>query len=511
MKAASKPASQPNPEELRARIEAFVRACREPAVHEPGDKIIPLEDGRWDLSVQGGFVVLHAWSAETSLVRRITGVRLEQRDRLDLHIRRLGQGEDWLSILDLARAGPHRERHAARLEFRERFRRMLSRRFGEWEVAEISAGADLEHSLSPAYGRALLVRGQAAFAAIGVTEDADSAAYDHILSFGLIWLDYLRNRERRRVVESLKLFVPLKRSAPTANRLAFLDSAQAHYEIYEFGRDLSTALVDEKDYGNLSTVLDPAVAPPEPSPTVAGWIDDLCGGCGVERVARPDGVISLRIRGLEFARASGSVMTWGLREDQLVTPADFDRVRELAAWLGRTRTADASDKQHWLYRMAPEKWLESLVRANLTTLDSTLRPASVYSQLPAVAGVERGIMDLLASDTSGRLVVLELKAGEDIHLPLQGLDYWMRVKWHLDRGEFRKKGYFPGVELSPQPPRLLLVSPAFDFHPTTETILRYFSSQIEVERVGLGAEWRKELKVVFRARGAERPGSAATT
>ena len=91
-------------------------------------------------------------------------------------------------------------------------------------------------------------------------------------------------------------------------------------------------------------------------------------------------------------------------------------------------------------------------------------------------------------------------------LPLQGLDYWMRVKWHLDRGEFRASGYFRGVELNPAPPRLLLVSPAFDFHPTTETILRYFSPQVEVERLGLGAEWRRELQVVFRARGAEPPG-----
>src|SRR5262249_28979730 len=128
-----------------------------------------------------------------------------------------------------------------------------------------------------------------------------------------------------------------------------------------------------------------------------------------------------------------------------------------------------------------------------------------YSQVPAVAGFDRGIIDLLGVDRAGRLAVLELKASEDIHLPLQGLDYWMRVKWHLDRGEFQKRGYFPGVEILPAPPRLVLVSPAFDFHPTTESILRYFSRQIEVERVGLGAEWRNELKVVFRARGAERP------
>src|SRR5205085_9301905 len=103
------------------------------------------------------------------------------------------------------------------------------------------------------------------------------------------------------------------------------------------------------------------------------------------------------------------------------------------------------------------------------------------------------------------LVVIELKASEDLHLPLQALDYWLRVKWHRDRGEFPANGYFPGVMLRPEPPRLLLVSPSLEFHPTTETILSYFSLVIEVERIGLGIEWRKGLQVMFRLPGAQRP------
>ena len=81
----------------------------------------------------------------------------------------------------------------------------------------------------------------------------------------------------------------------------------------------------------------------------------------------------------------------------------------------------------------------------------------------------------------------------------------MRVKWHLDRGEFSAFGYFPGIALRPDPPRLLLIAPALDFHPQTEAILRYLSPVLEVERIGLGVEWRKGPKVMFRIRGAERP------
>ena len=57
----------------------------------------------------------------------------------------------------------------------------------------------------------------------------------------------------------------------------------------------------------------------------------------------------------------------------------------------------------------------------------------------------------------------------------------------------------------PEPPRLLLVSPSLEFHPTTEAVLRYFSPQIELQRIGLGVEWRKGLEVMFRLSGAQRP------
>jgi len=94
--------------------------------------------------------------------------------------------------------------------------------------------------------------------------------------------------------------------------------------------------------------------------------------------------------------------------------------------------------------------------------------------------------------------VIEIKVDQDIHLPVQALDYWMRVKWHLDRGEFAGKGYFPGVALRPDAPRLLLVAPALDWHPTNEALLRYFRPDVDAERLGVGIEWKRDLKVMFR-------------
>ena len=123
------------------------------------------------------------------------------------------------------------------------------------------------------------------------------------------------------------------------------------------------------------------------------------------------------------------------------------------------------------------------------------------------------MLDLLTLDRAGRLTVLEVKTDEDLHLPLQALDYWIRVRaLNADRrmasgrefSAFARAGYFAGVEISPLEPRLLLVAPALRIHPANEIVLRYLSPQIDCELIALGEQWRQELKVIFRKR-AESP------
>jgi hypothetical protein len=208
---------------------------------------------------------------------------------------------------------------------------------------------------------------------------------------------------------------------------------------------------------------------------------------GIETIDRGDGELSFRVHGLEFARTvAGSERLSGISAKR-------------AAELSRLRSPDAANRRDPLYLRNPEAWLESEVRAHIQEIDANLAPAPIYGQVPAFAAADRGVLDLLAIDTSGRLAVIELKASEDVHLPLQALDYWMRVSWHVEHRDFQRNGYFPGQELRNDPPRLLLVSPALDFHSSNERVLRYFSPTIPVERLGVGLQWRKELKVMYRA------------
>jgi len=106
--------------------------------------------------------------------------------------------------------------------------------------------------------------------------------------------------------------------------------------------------------------------------------------------------------------------------------------------------------------------------------------------------------------------VIELKADEDIHLPLQGLDYWFRVKWHHEREEFHRFGYFIETNgatrpLAPESPVLLLVAPALHIHPATDTILRYLSPELDWSLIAVDERWREEVKVVFRKRSTSVP------
>ena len=482
----------------------FLTACKRPAVSEPGEKPLPLDEGSYTLAVQGPACVLHAWGTEGNIVRRISSIERETRERMDLRARRFGKGEALLALVDRSRGGDRLSRRVEQEQFLEYFRRLLAREFQSWSLPQLSCAADLEHSLSPLFVRGLLSRGQQAWAVIGASRGLGQPGCDQILSFALIWLDFLRQRTRREVLCGLKIFLPHPHSTTTANRLAFLNRTSFGFELYEFDRRGNLTRIDERDYGNLSTDLPPCSPIRTPAGPVAGWVGELLAHPDVDAIPRPDGVISLKIRGLEFALAGKGVMTYGLDQQRPLVPHKFREVLALVKHLAHFRSPGATDPENLLYRKYPERWLESVARRRLSALDSTLHREPLYSQVPAVAGIERGIIDLLACDQGGRLAVIEFKVGEDIHLPLQGLDYWMRVKWHLDRDEVASKGYFPGIGLVNSSPRLLLVSPAFHFHPTTEVILRYFSPDIPVERIGLGADWRRDLTVVFRQRGAER-------
>jgi hypothetical protein len=484
---------------IRSEIEAFLAGARQPALLEPGEELLPLCGDNYAIDIRGARLTLQAWDRTRNWTRRVTAIAEQSPARLEMIVERFARRAGQMFLVDLARrAGAEMGRRSGKLVFRERFRLFLRRQFPEWNLADVTAEADLEHSLSPAFPRAYLKHGQHGWAAIACPAEADAGA---AVSFGLIWLAYLRKREQRVIIEGLAVYVAAGEERPAALRLLCLDPAAARFELFTYDPQDYLARADIRDYGNLDTRLQGCRRPAPNAPEKWRRITSLPG---VERIDKHDGRTSLRVRGIEFAELADGELIFGLSDRRPAREHHADEIARLAEELEGARRA-GGDLAHPLYRQYPEAWLESVVRAELETLDATLRGDPVYRQVPAFAAGERGVLDLLAVDRSGRLAVIELKASADLHLPLQALDYWIRVKWHLDRDEFAANGYFPGIELRREAPRLLLVSPALEFHSTTETILSFFAPEIEVERIGLAVEWRKGLEVMFRLSGAEFP------
>jgi hypothetical protein len=492
-------------------VQTFLQGSRDAVVMEDGSVVFDLAAAKYSITSQRGKCLLHLWSAERNLVRRVIDV--ESKDNgLRMVVLRLGQARP--SRLEICREHDRRTpsaKQTARSLYQGRIRRALERHFPDFKLSQLSSAMDLERSFGPIYARGLLRKAQTSFAILGVNADENQASVDAALTFGILWLQACREAHNASsVVEGLKLIIPAGRSALVRERIACLDRSAAKWHLYEFNeRDDTLAEIDHSDRGNVETRLvhcpDDVAARERFAASMARIREVLpqaeaCVLSGAE--------IAFRLHGLELARArlaheaasfrTGQEIVFGVgAEDRVLDDDNASEFLNLMRSAGEVRHADGP-RDHPLFRLHPERWLESLVVKDIGGVDDRLDSSCLYSQVPAFSASDRAMIDVLARTRESRLAVVELKAEEDIHLPLQGLDYWSRVKWHQERGEFTKFGYFPGRELSPAPPLLLLVAPALHVHPATDTLLHYISPEIEWTLAGIDERWRSGVRVIFR-------------
>ncbi|HZQ41756.1 MAG TPA: hypothetical protein VFA99_00795 [Acidobacteriaceae bacterium] len=606
-------------EQIAAAIAEFLGEHSEAAVLEDGKMLFDLRTAKYALSTEHGRCSLHLWSDERNIVRSIIAAA-PRANGLRLSTKRLGHTQaKSLELVNTRERRTPTTRDAARRRYQRLLERALARNFPEWGIEGFRTAMDLERSFGPAYARGMLVRGSQAWAVIGVGEHESTAIVDGILTLGILWLHHCREQGAgRRIYQGLKVVMPRGMAALTLSRMAWLNADAAQWELYEL--DAASEELQQRDLadtGNLRTRL---VHHPDESAAAERFAkaieevlelvpphDHAC----VEQRLRSTSELAFLLHGLEFARARISLapgsfahtleITFGSGEAELpLTSATRDEIQqrvtelfarrravgrvqrhiavpphrriggpELAAAHSRlpmrgvrARTSPLNPAQDALYRAAPERWLESVLRHDLAPLTRNLAPQPhgahrtlghfandpdpdtrgnrldpesagshnefangsgsrvlphldpkhVYTQVPAIAGAsDRGMLDLLGVTADGRLAVLELKAQDDLHFALQGLDYWIRVRHHhretadpnTGLGEFQRHGYFRGVELSPLPPRLYLVAPALHIHPATETVLRYLSPAVEWNLLALDERWRQQIRVVWRKSGGK--------
>ncbi|HEV2425568.1 MAG TPA: hypothetical protein VGZ29_12140 [Terriglobia bacterium] len=547
-----------SPEDLREEILAFVCALGHPElIDEDGSRFslasLTPESAtagavQVRLEVEFGKLLLEIWGVGRSLVRRVESVERKGL-RLVLQARKRGA---WgpaagLEILDAAdvelRAPATGEpliarRAGDRDEFERLLVTMLLREYPGLRLERVAHRSDRRHAFSGCYTRGWARRGREAWAFLGLSEFESPAAVENALVYGLIWLDWLREHaggSQEVVVSGLKLLLPPVAVGVAAHRAAYLSPHAAGIEILEWApSDEHPRAIDLRDYGNVETRLTPRWRGARLLDECRPLLRELLGPHARRVRVAPDTTgeaLSLRILGLDVARIEGGVrpeVFFGVEGERapLEEAGGTATFHSFLEDVLRTRHPKSRHRTHPYYRLQPERWLESLLIDDLRRVDPALMAQHVYPQVPAFSGsppcgagfqpapgsasrmpapqqFSRGVIDILGATRdpeSGaqRLAVIELKLDEEPNLPLQGLDYWLRVKWLEDRDQFRQHGYFSGLSPSPAPPVIYLVCPAFRFHSTTERVLRYFQPSIRVVKVGVNQRWREGVHVLFR-------------
>ena len=470
-------------------------------LHENGRRTSFGGDLSWEVRGDSEKPLLHLWSERFNLTRRVLAITDHSEDRLVLAVERFGRAKP--ERLEFVRREFERgTRELSREEFREQLSHLLAEQFPDETVESLTISEDLEHSLSGNYARGVLRRGSLRYAILAVPSGESSDTTDNSLTFALLWLARLRQSNAGAPIAGLRLILPKNTARTVAHRFGSLNPRLA-VELYEHDSLLNVVeKVDPRSAGNVDTWLVPARESESllqhAKPALEAIVATAPKAISLHPTVQTREVW-LRFRGLPFARWEDGCVYFGIGDCRKeLSAASQPMFQQLLQSLVLHRNPLAGDTRNALYRALPERWLESLVVEDVTRVDAMLDARFAYSQVFANAGGEHGILDLLTVTRSSRLAIIELKANEHIHLPLQAADYWLRVQKHLERGEISRYGYFPGVELQSVPPLVYLVAPALRFHPSTDEILKCLSPELEVVRVGLAESWRRGLRVVMR-------------
>jgi hypothetical protein len=508
--------TQISPTELAYSLEQFFADHPRAAVLEDGRVLFEMAAAHYSISAEHSRCVLHLWSEERNMVRTIVGLEA-RKETLRIRVRRLGSKRP--QSLEVIRDRDQRTpgtRAIARTRYLHLLERLLTRHFNEYKVEGLRSAMDLEHSFGPAYARGLLVRGQQCWALIGVNAEESPAIIDGVLTLGILWLDLCRKRcGESRMCQGLKVLVPSGSSATTRARMAWLNRELAQWELYEVVQGEEELVgIDTADQGNLKMRLVHAFSPQAAIERARDGVDQLLRllPAGMQSrvtvAARHANEVTLSLFGLEFARvrqgfiadsfARQTNLTFGAGANETPLVEETEALfSDLMQRLFASRHPDGSTRNP-LFRLQPEAWLQSTLAGDLKQIDDDLNGRVIYQQVPAFAAADRAMLDLLTVTRTGRLAILELKANEDLHFPLQALDYWIRVQWLHQHNELEKNGYFPATPLQPAPPILYYIVPQLRVHPSMDTILEHLSPRIPWKLIALNEAWRTERKVLYR-------------
>ena len=467
-----------------------------------------LRAGEWELSAARGRVHFAYWTEQGVRTWRVlawdwTGERL----RLSV-VRRMGAERATLELVPRAsvRAGIEAVR-AARLRLCAQLAALAGANLPGAQIESVRLSAGARRSEPGRYARIVLQRPRHEHIAVtGAVVELGVGEVDALVVSALLWWARLNRRPRYAALRKLSLVVAHELCEATGQRLALL-RAEVRRDITLYERDeawQTCAPFAAPELAQVLAVAPRALRPPhvEQSETAARLVALAPDAIDAVRARHGE---TLRFRGLAFARVRrtmGRERVWfgADARRRLLDEDNWPDLAKLLDELATHRTHAAPDHRHALYRAAPEAWLESLLRRDITRLDPGLRLAPLHAQFrPAQTKGARPV-DLLALRRDGRLVVIELKVSEDAALPLQGADYWRRVEAHRRAGHITQARLFGDLAIADEPPLVYLAAPIFRFHRAVQTLARMLAPEIEMYRFDLNEDWRAGVRVTRRAR-----------
>src|SRR5215469_9510090 len=366
------------PDLLARTLEQFLLESRHGVVVEEGEIIFDLASTRFSVSAERGRCLAQMWSSERNIVREVLDAELKK-DALRLSVRKFAQSRS--HTLQIFRERDQRTaaaRKTARSSYARLLERILQREFRDWRLAKLSTSMDLERSFSPVYTRGLLRKGRNALAVIGVNQQETQASVDAALTFGLLWLEDCRQREAgRSTVEGLRIYVPPKKSDTLRLRMTYLNRQIGRFQLCECHEaDGTTKEVELSDPVDLESHLLRCPDRAHLSSQFAEAIARIKTAAPDAEMATPvPGVISFRLNGLEFALVRMGVLPGTLRAgpevvfgaagmEEVLTSENEAAFRGFMRRIAESRVA-AGDKRNPLWRIYPERWLESLIVKNV--------------------------------------------------------------------------------------------------------------------------------------------------
>src|SRR4029077_12202268 len=157
-----------NPESLTRTIEDFLTSAHNAVIIEDGAVVFDLAEAKYSISGEYNKCLLHLWSHERNVVRRVLDAEIKG-GTLRLQVQRMGQNRP--TRLDFYRDRDRRSpaaRQTARFAYAARAQRALGRHFPGWALNRFTTKMDLHRSFGPAYLRGLLQQGQRALAVVAV-------------------------------------------------------------------------------------------------------------------------------------------------------------------------------------------------------------------------------------------------------------------------------------------------------------------------------------------------------